>query len=319
MNIVCPVCTQHSQTEVYRCAAFELLRCNECRLVMKSFGKSLARGEVQQLQDVFYVDLRRTELRVNRVVALDRLKMLTRFRQNGKLLEIGCATGEFLQEATVAGFQGIGIDASERYAAFAQQSGLEVIHGRLEDIPAEIHFDIVVMFHVFEHIETPNEFLQDVKKILAPGGLLMQVVPNVISTTNQLFGFNHPIYHQSDHLFFYDHSTLSQTLENNGFEIEAIQSQEYAHHLFTSLQGVLGLRLKSSKSPNVKRGLDMPAEGHEMRADRIQNGNETLKRLLRESPYLLGKLFYPILRLYGKNRESRLKGHELMILSKKKS
>jgi 2-polyprenyl-3-methyl-5-hydroxy-6-metoxy-1,4-benzoquinol methylase len=320
MNHLCPVCKNSDQSIIYQCTEFVLLECSQCKLVMKSYGEELRREDVQYLQDSVYADLRRTDIsKVIKAMAFDRLKLLKSFQSKGYLLEIGCATGEFLEVARENGFQVLGVEASERYASYASHKGLDVRRGRLEDVaPKEYSFNVVAMFHLFEHIETPNEFLQIVKKTMVDEGLLMILVPNLESVTNRIFGFQHPGFHQNDHLFFYNKSTLSKILTNNGFEILSITSKEYPHHPFTSFQGYLMQSLK--RKMKQKQSISTKQVGGSPRSIEQSNDNrakEILNKLFRNTPYFLGTLFYPLLRVYGIIVEHYIKGHDLIVFARK--
>ena len=321
MNKECPVCGNDEYVEAYRGSEFNLLKCNCCGLVLKSFDKELRREDVQHLQDVVYSDLNRRDLSKIRSIASDRLKLLMQFRKEGDLLEIGCATGEFIEEALRCGFKATGLDASDMYAEYTKQKGLDIVHGRLEDpVFLKRSFDVVTMFHVFEHIESPNEFLASLRDYVTDGGLLMVIVPNLASTTDRMYRFQHPTFHQADHLYFYDASTLSTIFSKHGFDVLSIESKEYPHHLFTSFIGFL-----------VNKATGKPTEGDEavMSASGPDNGRQNkntnsrgmtskLKNILRETPYLIGILLYPILWLYGSMVDRRIKGHELIVVAKKR-
>jgi hypothetical protein len=108
---------------------------------------------------------------------------------------------------------------------------------------------------------------------------------------------------------------LSSILANNGFRVLSIQSKEYLHHLFTSLQGYLRRHLKSV----VRCEISM------LIGDKLDTSNknnnattkEVLRRIVRNTPYSLGSLLYPLLRPYGIILEHCTMGHELIVFSKR--
>lgn len=100
-----------------------------------------------------------------------------------RLLDVGCGNGEFLALAVKAGYANCsGIDFSTEQVRVARElSGLkDVLVSSLDDF-APGHagaFDFVSAFEVLEHQADPADFVEKLKKLLAPGGLLMLSMPN---------------------------------------------------------------------------------------------------------------------------------------------
>jgi len=308
VNQPCPVCGRSDYTVVYESSEFKLLSCNACKLIMKSLGEAIDRQKSQALQDLVYTDLKRVDdIKRRKRLARKRLLLLIKFIKKGYLLEIGCATGEFLEAANSYGFDAFGIDSSEKYAQYAKSKGLQVKHCRLEDIDFKVKkFDALVMFHLFEHIENPNTFLQKVKNHLSYQGLLMIIVPNLQAVTDKLFGFRCPGFHQKDHLFFYRKSTLSRMLVNNGFKVIKVQSQEDPHHFFLSFSEYIeNLR---QKKPNSQSSSSLKKESTK------KNVMRRIRIFLR---YFLVILLYPFLKLYVFMVKHFNIGEELIIFARK--
>jgi 2-polyprenyl-3-methyl-5-hydroxy-6-metoxy-1,4-benzoquinol methylase len=103
-----------------------------------------------------------------------------RFVARGRLLEIGCASGFFLDAAHRAGFQVTGVEPSEEQAELARaRVAADVRAGFLEDIGFETgSFDVSCAWHVLEHIPEPVEGLRLLRAALRPGGTLALEVPN---------------------------------------------------------------------------------------------------------------------------------------------
>ncbi len=95
--------------------------------------------------------------------------------RGGRLLDIGCAGGVFLNEARGAGFEVMGIEINPRQAAAARENyGLEVLNSRIEDAPDGIGpFDVVTLLDVLEHIPGPLDVIRRVAEWQRPGQFLL--------------------------------------------------------------------------------------------------------------------------------------------------
>jgi SAM-dependent methyltransferase len=126
----------------------------------------------------------RARLRRRRVV-----KNFPPWRGRGRLLDVGCATGRFLQQMAAVGWRVSGIEFDPVAAAKARTVTPDVVVGD----PAEVElpaagFDLITAFHVVEHLPDPAEALRRMLRWLAPGGLLIVEVPNVGGWGGRLFG-----------------------------------------------------------------------------------------------------------------------------------
>ncbi len=101
------------------------------------------------------------------------------FKQGGKLLEIGCSNGAFLEELRGLGWQVKGIEMSESSARYAkEQRGLDVQNKKIEEGDfKENEFDCVIMNMVLEHLYSPFEVMEKITKWLKPKGELIISIP----------------------------------------------------------------------------------------------------------------------------------------------
>jgi SAM-dependent methyltransferase len=96
----------------------------------------------------------------------------------GRLLDIGCQFGELLFLARRLGYEADGLEINQGNVEYVRKQGFKVYSTILEE--AEIpdnHYDAIVVNHVLEHVPNPKTFLDEVRRILRPGGLLFIGVP----------------------------------------------------------------------------------------------------------------------------------------------
>ncbi len=101
-------------------------------------------------------------------------------RGKGTLLDIGAGRGELLRAAVECGWKAVGIEPSTTFAEYAvRQSGAEIRREPVEKCGfSSLSFDVVILAAVLEHLYNPNETIQEISRILRPGGALFLDVPN---------------------------------------------------------------------------------------------------------------------------------------------
>lgn len=149
------------------------------------------------------------------------LRELEPYRCSGRLLEIGCAAGSFLDAAARDDWLPTGIELSKATATYArEQRGLDVRAGTIStvDLGGE-QFDAVVMIDVIEHVYDPARLLREVHRVLGPGGALLVMTPNVRSLGARVLRSDWEAYAPGDHLWLFDCATLPKLCEQAGYTI----------------------------------------------------------------------------------------------------
>ncbi len=153
------------------------------------------------------------------------LKEILEFtKPGGKILDVGCGWGAFLQNARQKGFEPIGIEITPDSVNFAREKlGLEVLSQPLEEVdfpPGS--FVVVTMLHVLEHLPYPQKALRKVYEILKPEGLFCGIVPNIESFASEHQGDNWEWLDPNFHYLHFSPQVLKARLEEAGFVVERI-------------------------------------------------------------------------------------------------
>lgn len=193
-----------------------IVRCLECGLVRQDPQPDPAEL-VAAYEEV--VDRRYEEEQSGRVATFSRvLDDVERHEPAGRLLDVGCHTGVFLDVARRRGWQTTGLEPSRWSVDRARGRGHQVLHGTLETVqlpPAA--FDVVTMWDVIEHLADPRVELRRAHALLRPGGLLAISTMNVDAWFPRLLGRRWPWYMQM-HLYYFAPRTLSRLLADTGYE-----------------------------------------------------------------------------------------------------
>lgn len=143
----------------------------------------------------------------------------------GALFELGCSSGILLEVAQSRGWRTAGVDpspVSSRGQEIDRKLGIERI--TLFEAPlTDASFDVIFAASVVEHLVDPGRYLQKLRALLKPGGMLLVVaLPNVNSFTIRLGIDRYIGNHPPGHLQFFSRKAIRRLLVDCGFEIERV-------------------------------------------------------------------------------------------------
>lgn len=140
--------------------------------------------------------------------------------QKGNLLDVGCATGDFLYAFQVNSHWDVtGLEIVPEAAAIARAKGLTIIEEELEDAGlADSSFDVITLWDVLEHMPDPAKVLLVCFDLLKPGGILVIKCPDPAGKEASLFKESWIGYEAPQHLFGFPKPVLSNKLQGIGFE-----------------------------------------------------------------------------------------------------
>lgn len=146
-------------------------------------------------------------------------------KRDARILDVGCGNGLFLKMLKDCGFSDLaGLEMDVRSVQYGRQRyGLNIINRRFEPaIFEENRFDVVILNHVLEHFEDPEQFLYDIRRIIRDNGVVMVSVPNIESwqaraLKGRWFGIEYP-----RHRYHFSKKTLMAILEDAGFQADKV-------------------------------------------------------------------------------------------------
>jgi SAM-dependent methyltransferase len=223
----CPVCDDERLRPAYTRGGFRLVRCANCGLLF--VNPQAPESETNELYNRSYFDRRNIgaiapdpeAVRAFRQLSgLQRLAEIHRWRRPpGRLLDVGCGEGFFLDVAQQQSWSCDGVELSEFAAASAVASGVGTIfQGTLRAASFDSSsFDVVTMFDVIEHFHDPVAELAEIRRILKPNGLLYLLTPDVESSAARLMGRYWFEIKPPEHLFYFTRSSITRLLRKAGF------------------------------------------------------------------------------------------------------
>ncbi len=152
---------------------------------------------------------------------------------DGRLLDVGCGRGTLVQLARAAGFGAYGLERHYPGAPVSPYVFYEDL--TVTRFPAA-YFQVVVLWHVLEHLPEPVSALREIHRILRPGGWLSIAVPNFGGAEAQASGADWFHLDLPRHFWHFSPLALETLLERSGFHITRRATFSFEYDWFGTLQ-----------------------------------------------------------------------------------
>lgn len=251
-SVSCPNCKDHNdefvlvgRDRIHNIEGeFTVLRCKNCGLERTNprptqetigvyYPASYAPYHSKKLKSNFLITLIKKTL--SKILFLDD-KVLPKIRP-GRMLEVGCSSGVYMEHARNLGWIVDGIEFSEEASRIARLKGFDVQTCALEQAnsPAS-KYNMIVAWMVVEHLHQPIESLKKLRQWIDSNGMLVGSVPSSKSLAKTLFNESCYDLHLPNHLYHFNPKTLELTLSNSGWKLERIKWQKNSNTLLWSFQ-----------------------------------------------------------------------------------
>ena len=224
-RIACPVCGGAHFTQLFEKAGEPFVRCNGCTLTLINPRPPFQR--IRAGYDPAYSAgyIRKAEKKLWR--AQRRVRRLQReYGLRGRWLDVGCSAGFVVKAAEQAGFEAWGVDIEGDGLDYGRTDlGLaRLARGQLEEQAyADAHFHVISVYDVIEHVPDLNAFVLELKRLLAPGGVIDIGTPDIghWRVPRQLERWNE--FKPSEHLYYFNRATLGRLLARHALRIDRVR------------------------------------------------------------------------------------------------
>lgn len=238
----CMTCGDIKKELLWYKSGYAIVSCSNCGMVYT--GNPPDQSTLNSCYDSAYEKQSSNAEKVaveKRKQAKQRLEMIESLSSKGRLLDIGCSFGFFLDEARERGWETYGLEISKPTYEFARTTlNLNVHNKLLQEAGFESNwFDVVCMWDVLEHLLEPDIIARECARILKPEGLLCLTVPNIESRVAKAckkhWGWMIPPLH----LNYFSPKTLTRFLQNYGFKIELIKTEagDSVNEIYLAMRG----------------------------------------------------------------------------------
>jgi 2-polyprenyl-3-methyl-5-hydroxy-6-metoxy-1,4-benzoquinol methylase len=194
--------------------------CPECRVIFQhplpppDEMLSYADNEYEEGLYRDYVEARDMKLEHFR----HRLEQLLPRVQRGRLLDIGCSCGYFMEVAAGNGFEVEGLEFSRAAIAAADPAVRSRIScSSVDAFDSNRSYDLITAFDLIEHVPRPKDFLRKIRHLLAPRGCLVMTTPDAGHFLRHVMGSSWPMLQPMQHLTIFSRQAMRLALEDAGF------------------------------------------------------------------------------------------------------
>lgn len=264
MNNKCPWCESDKaqinlwlKDEFLTKEDFHICECLNCGLLYtmprptkEKIGKYYKSQEYYSHQENNTGFIPRVYEAVKKVNLRHKYTLATKGLTVGKLLDIGCGVGDFLHTAEEKGWECIGVEPSEEAKAIARKRiKANVVDSADLEQMADQSFDVITMWHVLEHVDNLKWQVEQLQRLIKPGGRIVIAVPNYKSYDGQYYKEHWAAYDVPRHLNHFNKSVINKIFKSKGLQLQvtdkliwdayyiSFMSEQYSRHKFPLIKG----------------------------------------------------------------------------------
>jgi len=221
----CPVCENNSFVNIFNKEGGEYVKCNVCSMVYLNpvfTNEALThyyqtnhslQSEIVENDDDFYINIYNQGL-----------DSIEKESSNGKILDVGCSSGVFLDVAKKRGWETHGVELNQKEFEYAKNKGHVVHNEILEKIDFQTQFNAITMWDVFEHIVEGEFYLKLMMKMLKDDGVIFLQIPSADSLAAKILQEKCNMFDGLEHVNLYGANTIKMLAKKCGFKILSLKT-----------------------------------------------------------------------------------------------
>lgn len=212
MKNICNICSAKN-TELFKKAdKYQVLNCKKCHNYFIYPFPSKKEVDSLYAEDSFNNAAYYSRCEVSNLSTFEKrialIQKITKLKE-GKILDYGCSTGNFMDVAKKHKYSVMGKELNKKCIQICRKKGLNVSPSIQEK-----DFNLIYAGDILEHMEYPNKFIMELSSHLKKGGFLVIATPDFNNFVTRLIQIK-----PEEHLFYYTQDGAKYLLKNNGFEI----------------------------------------------------------------------------------------------------
>jgi len=216
---LCPTCNIEDEQFLFIKDGGSYIKCKNCEMIYlnpvfkdehleKHYRKNSAmQGEVVANDSEFYT-----------FIYSKGLDSIQKIVKAGKILDIGCSAGGFLDIAKSKGWETYGVELNEKEAAFSKTKGHVIYNDLLSNLQLQ-KMDAVTLWDVFEHLKDGKAYLNTIKSILSQNGVIFLQIPSADALAAKMLQEKCNMFDGIEHVNIYSFKSIKKLAFDCGFEI----------------------------------------------------------------------------------------------------
>ena len=236
-HVNCLNCNSNNEKLLHKeFGSIGIVKCKNCELIYTNprpkNSENNYDGNIQNFENEFKYIFDNTLSHHRDKNYKQEIFFIEKYKNKGKLLDIGCNMGRFLYLINKKGFTGYGIEPSNSlFKLCVDKMRLNVENSTLLNTKhKEETFDIITAIDVFEHITKPKEFLEKSKKLLKKDGILVIKIPNgnysmlklLLAKLTRRKISKMDIFDSYEHVAHYNKKSFIKMIKNSNFVIKKV-------------------------------------------------------------------------------------------------
>lgn len=214
----CPTCSSIKANILFEKNGGQYAFCTHCEHVF--LAKSLKPGHLIDFYSNYptsSLDWHQNESDFYIKIYNSGLDMIDLDHKSAKLLDIGCSGGLFLSMTADRGYVGFGVEPNAKEPLYAREHGINVVGKTIYDLSVHEKYDVITMWDVLEHIDSPVDYIQKLKHYLSPGGVIFVQVPTCDSIAARIMREKSNMFDGIEHLTLFSNKSLDLCFSRSGF------------------------------------------------------------------------------------------------------
>jgi len=164
---------------------------------------------------------------VRRIAINGKFRLISTFFRSGRILDVGCGTGDFLNKCKSKNWETKGVEPSEIARNQAINNHKLDVEESTNLSKLEGEFDIITMWHVLEHVPSLNETLVQFNQLLSKKGKIIIAVPNLESYDAKYYKEYWAAYDLPIHLYHFSKKSICTLFEKHGFSLRKTKGMKF--------------------------------------------------------------------------------------------
>jgi SAM-dependent methyltransferase len=222
----CPACDSSEHRFLFNKSGGSYVACNQCKMVylnpvfkddvLENYYRNnhQLQGETVAADIEFYAKLYRK--------GLDSVEQ--QLGGIGRILDVGCSTGSFLDIAKTAGWTCYGLELNQTEAKIAKAKGHATQEAVLSKAIFAEKFDAITLWDVFEHIKDGYSFLKEAREFLRPSGVVFVQSPSRDALAARILQAQCNMFDGLEHVNLYGIGSLKKLCDRSGYEVVSYET-----------------------------------------------------------------------------------------------